>query len=127
LRGKNKFLVAVGSDSKEIEILDLDKLDKSEKSDELDKLDKLDKTDKSESGFRVLTELPLRYGLSGASVAAHGDNLVRIMIRYPPIYKRYSKPISISKQKTKPQNRSLNLQRILPIEIGMLTTIIPKN
>jgi len=88
LRGKNKYLVAVGYDSREIEILDLDKLDKSNKSDKSDKLDKMDKSDrmdKSESGFRVLTELPLRYGLSGASVAAHGDNLVRIMIKDRPI------------------------------------------
>ena len=87
MRGKNKYLVAVGYDSREIEILDLDKLDKLDKSNISDKLDKSDmsdklyKTDKSESGFRVLTELPLRYGLSGASVAAHGDNLVRIMIK----------------------------------------------
>ena len=57
LRGKNKFLVAVGYDSKEVEILDLDNF---------------------LSGFRVLTELPLRYGLNGSSVAAHGDYLVKI-------------------------------------------------
>ncbi len=54
-RGKNKYLLSVGFDSKEIEILDLDNF---------------------QSGFRVLTELPLRYGLNGASVASHGDYLV---------------------------------------------------
>ena len=65
LRGKNKYLVAVGYDSKEVEILDLDNF---------------------QSGFRVLTELPLRYGLNGASVAAHGDYLVKLLAR--DIHKR---------------------------------------
>ena len=60
LRGKNKYLVAVGYDSKEVEILDLDNF---------------------QSGFRVLTELPLRYGLNGASVAAHGDYLVKLLAK----------------------------------------------
>ena len=54
-RGKNQFLVAIGSDSKEVLILDMDNY---------------------KAGFKVLTELPLRYGLNGASVAAHGDFLV---------------------------------------------------
>ena len=49
-------MVAIGSDSKEVLILDLDNY---------------------KSGFKVLTELPLRYGLNGASVAAHGDFLVK--------------------------------------------------
>jgi hypothetical protein len=57
-RGKNKFLVAVGFDSKQVLILDLDDLHSGK------------------AGFKVLTELPLRYGLNGASVAAHGDFLV---------------------------------------------------
>ena len=48
--------MAIGSDSKEVLILDLDNY---------------------KSGFKVLTELPLRYGLNGASVAAHGDFLVK--------------------------------------------------
>ena len=39
-------------------------------------LDDLESGKKPE--FKVLTELPLRYGLNGASVAAHGDFLVKI-------------------------------------------------
>ena len=37
--------------------------------------------DNFQSGFRVLTELPLRYGLNGASVAAHGDYLVKLLAK----------------------------------------------
>ena len=49
-----KFLVAIGFDSQDVEYLDLHDI---------------------KSGWRILSRLPLRYGLSGASLASFGDKL----------------------------------------------------
>jgi hypothetical protein len=55
-RGLNKFIVAIGFDSCNVEYLDLDRPD---------------------AGWNILTQIPeMRYGLSGAGLAAHGDTLI---------------------------------------------------
>lgn len=55
-RGLNKFIVAVGFDSCNVEYLDLDR---------------------PEEGWNVLTQIPeMRYGLSGAGLASYGDTLL---------------------------------------------------
>jgi len=55
-RGKISFLLAISHDSKVVEYLDLTNI---------------------EGGFKILTELPLRYGLNGAAIASYNESLVR--------------------------------------------------
>jgi len=53
-KSSTKLLIAIGLDSQDLECLDLYNINE---------------------GWKVLTRLPMRYGLSGASVVTFGNNI----------------------------------------------------